>query len=465
MKRDGTLVTCESVTEGHPDKVCDQISDGILDAYLSVDPRAHVAIETMASMNTVMIAGEVTSREQIDLERVARGVIREIGYTAPGHGFDADSCLILTNVHSQSPDIAMGVNKDAEDAIGGGDQGIMYGYACDETPELLPLPCALAHRLCMRLAEVRKKGVLPWLLPDGKSQVTVCYDRNGWPGKITSIVLSAQHEDLSAGIEKVRGALYEHVIGNVVDPSLLDDNVKVHINPTGRFVVGGPAGDVGLTGRKIMVDTYGGIGKHGGGAFSGKDPTKVDRTAAYLCRYVAKNIVAAKLAARCEVSVAFVIGGVRAEAVAVDTFGTGVLPDELLTRVVLDTFSFSVADMIRTLDLRKPQFRKTAAYGHFGREGFGWERIDRVKPLLEKALSRLSNFTERQVPTMELNEQTLKRLIARAAREIRQERSPTPAEEKPAEEYMSAFAVRDSPLTEGCKPCSQRYWEARRGNG
>lgn len=381
----GSLVTCESVTEGHPDKICDQISDGILDSYLSRDPMAHVAVETMASMNTLMIAGEVTSQADIDMQSVARGIIRDIGYTVPGRGFDADNCIIFINVHKQSPDIAMGVNKGSDECIGGGDQGIMYGYACNETPEFIPLPCCLAHKLCMRLAAARKNSVLPWLLPDGKSQVTVRYDKKGRPQKITSIVLSAQHEDFNAGSDYIRRELYDNVISKVIDPSLIDANAKIHINPTGRFVIGGPAGDVGLTGRKIMVDTYGGIGKHGGGAFSGKDPTKVDRTAAYMCRYVAKNIVAAKLAERCEVSIAFVIGAAQPEAVAVNTFGTGVIPDELLTEIVQDTFSFSVADMIKTLDLRKPQFRKTAVYGHFGRGNFKWEKTDKTDTLLEKA--------------------------------------------------------------------------------
>lgn len=393
-----TLVTCESVTEGHPDKVCDQISDAILDAYLDTDPKAHVAIEAMTSMNTVMIAGEVASKAQVNMQSVVRKVIKDIGYTVPGLGFDADSCMILTNVHKQSPDIAMGVDKDTEERIGGGDQGIMYGYACNETPGMIPLPCFLAHKLCKRLADVRKSGLLPWLLPDGKSQVTVCYDKNGRPQKITSIVLSAQHLDLNNGIDYIRRELYENVIKNVIDFSLSDSNVKIHINPTGRFVIGGPAGDVGLTGRKIMVDTYGGIGKHGGGAFSGKDPTKVDRTAAYMCRYVAKNIVAARLAERCEVSVAFVIGGIQAESVTVNTFGTGVMPDELLTEIILDTFSFSVAEMIKVLDLRKPQYKNSAVYGHFGRGTFGWEKADQVKPLLQKALSTVAlTYMKKQV--------------------------------------------------------------------
>lgn len=388
----GSLVTCESVTEGHPDKVCDQISDGILDAYLAQDPRAHVAIETMASENTVMIAGEVTAGATVDMPHIARNIIRKIGYTEPGRGFDADSCVILTNVHNQSSDIKMGVDKHNDEIIGGGDQGIMYGYACDETLELLPLPCSLSHKLCMQLAKVRKNGVLPWLCPDGKSQVTIRYDDAGRPQKIKSIVLSAQHQDLREGIDYIRGQLYAHVVRPVIDATLLDDGATIHINPTGRFVIGGPAGDVGLTGRKIMVDTYGGVGKHGGGAFSGKDPTKVDRTAAYMCRYVAKNVVAAKLAQRCEVSVAFVIGGIQAEAIAVNTFGTGILPDEILTGIVEESFSFFVADMIKTLDLCKPQFLKTAAYGHFGRTGFGWEKTDRVKSLLEKAVLAAAQY-------------------------------------------------------------------------
>lgn len=461
---DGTLITCESVTEGHPDKVCDQISDGILDAYLSVDPQAHIAVETMVSQNTVMIAGEVTSRGQIDLQRIARDVIREIGYVRPGVGFDADHCLILTNVHRQSPDIAMGVNKETTEQVGSGDQGIMYGYACNETPEMMPLPCALAHRLCMKLAEVRKSGELPWLLPDGKSQVTIRYDRDGKPRNITSVVLSAQHEDI--GIEAVRRGLYENVIQKVIDPALLDSDAKIHVNPTGRFVVGGPAGDVGLTGRKIMVDTYGGIGKHGGGAFSGKDPTKVDRTAAYMCRYVAKNIISAKLAERCEVSVAFVIGGIQAEAVAVNTFGTGVLSDDLLTQLVQETFSFSVADMIRTLDLRRPQFRNTAAYGHFGRKGFEWEKSDRAELLRERAERAGKQLKAEPKVAMEHipKKAAIERLIRKAAREIEEERQNAHKASE-AIDGIDAFAVKDSPLIENCKPCSQRYWEQRREIG
>lgn len=388
----GTLVTCESVTAGHPDKVCDQISDGILDAYLSSDSGARVAVETMASKNTVMIAGEVTSSVTVDIEKVTRKIIRDIGYTVPGCGFDANSCVIFTNIHAQSPDIAMGVNKESGKAIGGGDQGIMYGYACNETPEFIPRPLQLSHRLCMRLAAARKSGTLPWLLPDGKSQVTVSYDKMGRPQKIESIVLSAQHEDFNVGIDYIRNELYENVISKVIDPQLIDCKAKIHINPTGRFVTGGPAGDVGLTGRKIMVDTYGGIGKHGGGAFSGKDPTKVDRTAAYMCRYVAKNIVAAKLAERCEVSLVFVIGDIFPEVVTVNTFGTGVVSDTVLTEIVKETFSFSVADMIDTLNLRKPQFRKTAAYGHFGRPGFGWEKTDKVTELLERTFLRTARY-------------------------------------------------------------------------
>lgn len=381
-REDDYLVTSESVTEGHPDKVCDQISDAVLDAYLAQDPKSRVAVETMASTDMVVLAGEVTSKGNVDVARTAREVIRSIGYTEKGKGFDADTCMIFTNIHNQSPDISMGVGRGTDgekEIIGGGDQGIMYGYASDETKTLMPLPCSLANRLAMQLAAVRKQGKADFLYPDGKSQVTMRYRADGTPVSVESIVISAQHHEAvpQSVLEAVIRCL---VIEPVIDKRWITEDTKIHINPTGRFVVGGPAGDTGLTGRKIMVDTYGTIGKHGGGAFSGKDPTKVDRSAAYMARYVAKNIVAAGLAKRCEVALAYVIGGVEPEAVTINTFGTGRLSDAALAALVENVFSFQVADIISQLELRKPQFQKTAAYGHFGREdqGFKWEETDKA---------------------------------------------------------------------------------------
>lgn len=381
-REDDYLVTSESVTEGHPDKVCDQISDAVLDAYLAQDPKSRVAMETMASTDMVVLAGEVTSKGNVDVARTAREVIRSIGYTEKGKGFDADTCMIFTNIHNQSPDISMGVGRGTDgekEIIGGGDQGIMYGYASDETKTLMPLPCSLANRLAMQLAAVRKQGKADFLYPDGKSQVTMRYRADGTPVSVESIVISAQHHEAvpQSVLEAVIRCL---VIEPVIDRKWITEDTKIHINPTGRFVVGGPAGDTGLTGRKIMVDTYGTIGKHGGGAFSGKDPTKVDRSAAYMARYVAKNIVAAGLAKRCEVALAYVIGGVEPEAVTINTFGTGRLSDAALAALVENVFSFQVADIISQLELRKPQFQKTAAYGHFGREdqGFKWEETDKA---------------------------------------------------------------------------------------
>ena len=381
-REDDYLVTSESVTEGHPDKVCDQISDAILDAYLAQDPKSRVAVETMVSTDMVVLAGEVTSRGTVDVVKTAREVIRDIGYTEKGKGFDADTCMIFTNLHNQSPDISMGVGKGTEgekEVLGGGDQGIMYGYASDETESLMPLPCSLANRLTMQLAAIRKQGKADFLYPDGKSQVTMRYRADGTPVSIESIVISAQHHEIvpKSVLEAVIRFL---VIEPVIDKRWLTEETRIHINPTGRFVIGGPAGDTGLTGRKIMVDTYGTIGKHGGGAFSGKDPTKVDRSAAYMARYVAKNIVAAGLAKRCEVALAFVIGGIEPEAVTINTFGTGTLSDAALSDLVENVFSFQVADIISQLELRKPQFQRTAAYGHFGREnqGFKWEDTDKA---------------------------------------------------------------------------------------
>ena len=372
-------VSSESVTEGHPDKVCDQISDAILDACLAQDAAARVAVETMVSGNTVFIAGEITTTAQIDATRTAREVIADIGYTDPELGFDSASCFILTSLRTQSPDIDLGVSRGA--VLGAGDQGVFYGFACNETGSLMPLPIHLAHRLSMRLGAVRRDGTLSWLRPDGKTQVTMHYDANGRPTGLRSVVVSAQHE---AGVDQetlVRGVV-EHVICPEVKEWFREDT-HVAINPTGRFVIGGPAGDTGLTGRKLMVDTYGGCVRHGGGAFSGKDATKVDRTAAYMARYVAKNVVAAQLASRCEVSLAYVIGDIEPEMVSIDTFGTETVDVERLTRAVRKVFPLSVSGMIEALDMRRPVFRRTASYGHFGREdeGFQWERTDRVDAL------------------------------------------------------------------------------------
>ena len=376
------FVTSESVTEGHPDKVCDQIADGILDAYLEQDPRSRVAIEAMVSANTLMLAGEVTSGGQVDVAARAREVIRKIGYVERGKGFDADTCMIFTNIHNQSADISRGVTRSGageKEVLGGGDQGIMYGYAADETKSLMPLPCDLANRLAWQLAYVRKNQQVDFLYPDGKTQVTMKYDQNHEPVNIHSIVVSTQHsEDISHKI--LEAFIRCTVIDPVIEPKWLTGETRIHINPTGRFVIGGPAGDTGVTGRKIMVDTYGTVGKHGGGAFSGKDPTKVDRSAAYMARYVAKNIVAAELAGRCEVSLAYVIGGVEPEAITVNTFGTGRISDRRIEELVRNVFAFGVADVIAELNLRNPQYLKTAAYGHFGRsnQGFRWEETDKA---------------------------------------------------------------------------------------
>ncbi|MCD8276670.1 methionine adenosyltransferase [Enterocloster citroniae] len=375
-------VTSESVTEGHPDKVCDQISDGILDAYLEKDPKSRVAIEAMASANTLMLAGEVTSSGHVDVVAKAREIIRNIGYTEHGKGFDADTCMIFTNIHNQSPDISMGVTRSAgtgKEVLGGGDQGIMYGYAVNETESLMPLSCYLANRLAERLAYVRKIQKADFLYPDGKTQITMKYNEAGKPVCIHSIVVSTQHSE-NISHKLLEAFIRCTVIEPVIDPQWIRPETRIHVNPTGRFVIGGPAGDTGVTGRKIMVDTYGTVGKHGGGAFSGKDPTKVDRSAAYMARYVAKNIVAAELADRCEVALAYVIGGIEPEAITVNTFGTGRIPDSHIEELVKSVFSFGVADYISELNLRTPQFLKTAAYGHFGRDdqGFRWEETDKA---------------------------------------------------------------------------------------
>jgi len=370
------LFTSESVTEGHPDKIADQISDAVLDAALAEDATARVACETLVTTGLVVIAGEITTSARVDFTKVARDTIREIGYTRAKFGFDSETCSVLSALDRQSPDIAMGV-----DTGGAGDQGLMFGFACNETPELMPLPIQLAHLLARRLAEVRKSEDLPYLRPDGKSQVTVEY-RDGRPFRVEAVVISSQH-DPNVTNEKLRAEIAEHVIRNTVSAELLDNNTKFHINPTGRFVTGGPQGDAGLTGRKIIVDTYGGYAPHGGGAFSGKDPTKVDRSAAYMARYVAKNIVAAGLADRCLVQLAYAIGVAEPVSVLVDTKGTGRISEPALVKLVRENFSMNPKGIIEALNLRRPIYKATAAYGHFGRDedGFTWEKTDKAESL------------------------------------------------------------------------------------
>ncbi len=382
-----TVFTSECVTEGHPDKVCDQISDAVLDAILEQDPASRVACETCATTGMVMVMGEITTKAQVSIADIARQVIRDIGYVGDGLGFSADSCAVMTAVHAQSPDIAMGVDRALESRdtdkteTGAGDQGMMFGYACNETPEKMPLPIALAHRLTACLTRVRKEGVLPWLRPDGKSQVTVVYE-DGQPVAVDTVVLSTQHDE-SISTEDLRVQILEKVIKPTIPAELWQEDTKVYINPTGRFVLGGPAGDTGLTGRKIIVDTYGGYARHGGGAFSGKDPSKVDRSACYAARYVAKNIVAAGLADRCEVALAYAIGVAQPVSVQINSFGTGKLNDEELGKVVAKHFDLSPDGIIRMLDLRRPIYRQTAAYGHFGRTDvqLPWEQEDKAQEL------------------------------------------------------------------------------------
>jgi S-adenosylmethionine synthetase len=383
QKKRSFLFTSESVTEGHPDKIADQISDAILDAVLSQDAMGRVACETLVTTGLAMVAGEITTSAVLDYSEIVRGVIRDVGYTRAKYGFDADTCAVISSLKRQSPDIAMGV-----DTGGAGDQGLMFGYACDETDELMPLPIVLAHKLVRRLAEVRKAGHLPFLRPDGKSQVTVEYV-DGQPARVDCVVISTQHSD-SASNREIHDGILKEVIQHVVPPSLLDSRTKFHINPTGRFVVGGPMGDAGLTGRKIIVDTYGGYSRHGGGALSGKDPTKVDRSACYMARYVAKNLVAAGLARRAEVQLAYAIGVAEPVSVMVDTFETGVIPDEQMTDLVRTVFSLTPRGIIESLDLRRPIYRPTAAYGHFGRSEptFTWERSDKAEALRKAAAVR-----------------------------------------------------------------------------
>ena len=387
------LFTSESVTEGHPDKMCDQISDAILDAMLSQDPMSRVACETVTTTGIVCVLGEITTKANVDIQKIVRDTVREIGYTSSEMGFDADTCAVQVMIHQQSPDIAMGVDRALEvreqhmseeqlDGIGAGDQGMMFGYAINETPEFMPYPIALAHRLSRRLAEVRKNGTLPYLRPDGKTQVTVEYDENGKPVKLDAVVLSTQHsEDISQ--EQIHKDVKKYIFDEVLPQELVAEDTKFFINPTGRFVIGGPMGDSGLTGRKIVVDTYGGASGHGGGAFSGKDCTKVDRSACYAARYVAKNIVAAGLADRCQIQLSYAIGVAQPTSIMVDTFGTGKLSNSRLVEIVKENFDLRPAGIIKMLDLRRPIYRQTAAYGHFGRTDIDlpWERCDRVETL------------------------------------------------------------------------------------
>ena len=388
-----TLFTSESVTEGHPDKMCDQISDAILDALMAQDPMSRVACETATTTGMVLVMGEITTNAYVDIQKIVRDTIKEIGYTRGKFGFDAETCGVITAIDEQSSDIAMGVDKALEakehtmseeeiDAIGAGDQGMMFGYASDETPEYMPYPIALAHKLSRKLTEVRKNGTLPYLRPDGKTQVTVEYDENGVPARLDAVVLSTQH-DPEVTQDQIHKDIKKYVFDAIIPEGMVDEKTKFFINPTGRFVIGGPHGDSGLTGRKIIVDTYGGMARHGGGAFSGKDCTKVDRSAAYAARYVAKNIVAAGLAKKCEIQLSYAIGVAHPTSIMVDTFGTGAVEDDKLVEIVRENFDLRPAGIIQMLDLRRPIYKQTAAYGHFGRTDIDlpWEKLDKVEDL------------------------------------------------------------------------------------
>ena len=389
------LFTSESVTEGHPDKICDNISDAVLDAILAQDPDGRVACETTCITDQIMVMGEITTKAKIDIEKIARDVVCEIGYDSPEKGFDGHTCKVQIAIDKQSPDIALGVDKsyelkegydDSYNLHGAGDQGMMFGYACDETEELMPLSISLSHKLAKQLTNVRKDGTLPYLRPDGKTQVTVEYDESGAPKRVDTIVISSQHS-ADVSLDQIRSDIVKYVINPIVPENLLDDDTIIYVNPTGRFVTGGPAGDSGLTGRKIIVDTYGGIGRHGGGCFSGKDPTKVDRSAAYAARYVAKNIVAAGLAKKCEIQIAYAIGVAHPVSVMIDTFGTGIISDDTLSEIVTETFDLRPAAIIDSLDLRRPIYRQLAAYGHMGRTDLDlpWEKTDKAVELKQAA--------------------------------------------------------------------------------
>ena len=389
------LFTSESVTEGHPDKICDNISDAVLDAILAQDPDGRVACETTCITDQIMVMGEITTKAKIDIEKIARDVVCEIGYDSPEKGFDGHTCKVQIAIDKQSPDIALGVDKsyelkegydDSYNLHGAGDQGMMFGYACDETEELMPLSISLSHKLAKQLTNVRKDGTLPYLRPDGKTQVTVEYDESGAPKRVDTIVISSQHS-ADVSLDQIRSDIVKYVIKPIVPENHLDDDTIIYVNPTGRFVTGGPAGDSGLTGRKIIVDTYGGIGRHGGGCFSGKDPTKVDRSAAYAARYVAKNIVAAGLAKKCEIQIAYAIGVAHPVSVMIDTFGTGIISDDTLSEIVTETFDLRPAAIIDSLDLRRPIYRQLAAYGHMGRTDLDlpWEKTDKAVELKQAA--------------------------------------------------------------------------------